>query len=120
MKCLPGTGWQPLSTGRTNVAVQGSGEAGSRTVEINRYVVQKGTDRYVVLFWYQAHGHVVTGEYTAKLRLMLDAVRLNRTDGALVRLIVPLPERESESAVDAAATQFIQALFPLLESHLPS
>jgi EpsI family protein len=120
MKCLPGTGWQPLSTGRARIQIQGTGETGLRIAEINRYVVQKSTDRYLVMFWYQAHGHLVASEYAAKLRLMADAVRLNRTDGALVRLIVALPERESEASVEAAVTQFIQALFPLLERHLPS
>jgi EpsI family protein len=119
MKCLPGTGWQPLSTGRISVAVPGGG-TGPAAIDVNRYVVQKGLDKYLVLFWYQSHGNVTASEYTAKLRLMSDAVRLNRTDGALVRLMVPIPDRESEARVDAAAARFVHALFPLLAQHLPS
>jgi EpsI family protein len=118
MKCLPGTGWQPLAAGRSAFVV--NGPSGAVDMNINRYVVQKDADRYLVFFWYQAHGVVVASEYEAKLRLMADAIRLNRTDGALVRLIVPLVESSDEASADAVAQEFIRALFPLLGRHLPA
>ena len=120
MKCLPGTGWQPLSVGRTQIEVSEPSTAGKRVFDVNRYLVQKDSDKYIVLFWYQSHGRVIASEYLAKLRLMVDAVRVNRTDGALVRVMVPIIDESGVAAADRAASQFVSVLFPVLGRHLPS
>jgi EpsI family protein len=118
MKCLPGTGWQPLSTARVKIPLP-PGSTSSH-ITVNRYVVQRNLDTYLVFFWYQGRGRVTPSEYAAKLQLMTDAVRINRTDGGLVRMIVPLGEGVSERRADEAAGNFIRALFPLLPGYLPS
>ena len=73
---------------------------GDRSIEVNRYVIRKGLDRQLVLYWYQAHGRVVASEYWSKFFLIRDAVRLNRTDGALVRVIAPIPGPTAGSPAD--------------------
>lgn len=121
MNCLPGSGWQPVSRTYLDVPVQtGTGEA--QTISINRYVVAKGLDRNVVLYWYQSHGRVVANEYRSKIFMVFDAVRLNRTDAALVRVVSPGigPGRLSEEAASAIAVDFVKRTFPLLEKYLPS
>ncbi len=50
----------------------------------------KGSDEEVVLYWYQAHGRIVASEYWGKFYLVYDALRLNRTDAALVRITIPV------------------------------
>ena len=119
MKCLPGTGWQPLSTSRIHIPVT-TGAGADSQLTVNKYVVQKDADTYLVFFWYQGRGRVTPSEYVAKLQLMSDAVRLNRTDGGLVRVIVRIPDGESQRRVETAAASFIRALFPLLVGHLPA
>ena len=109
--CLPGAGWRPVASGRVSV------DAGGRTVNVNRYVIQKGLDRQVVLYWYQGRGRVVANEYANKGLLMLDAARLNRTSGGLVRLIAPVVT--TAEAATAQLTSFAAALFPHLDRHLP-
>jgi EpsI family protein len=122
--CLPGAGWLPVSAGRLAVNVTGgkpgaTAEADSpRTIEVNRYVIEKGMDRQVVLYWYQSHGRVVASEYWAKIYLTLDAVRMNRTDGAMIRVITPIGASEAEAEQEAVG--FVKTIFPLLESYLPS
>jgi len=88
LNCLPGAGWSPVSFARIQVPVISEGT--TRSIEINRYTIAKGMDRQVVLYWYQSHGRVVASEYWGKVFLVLDAIRLNRTDGALVRVIAPV------------------------------
>jgi EpsI family protein len=85
-------------------------------------VIQKGLDRQLVLYWYQSHGRVVANEYWNKLYLLEDAVRLNRTDAALVRVIAPIaPDvNDAEERAEVAATRFVQTLFPHLSHYLPS
>ena len=108
--CLPGAGWQPVFSDRAEI------DAG-RPVSVNRFVIQKGLDRQAVYYWYQGRGRVVANEFANKGWLMLDAARLRRTDGGLVRLITPITT--TPDAAFASLTSFTRALFPHLSLHLP-
>ena len=120
LNCLPGAGWEPLSKGVLRMNVQyGPGRA-AREIEINRYVIQKGLDRQLVLYWYQAHGRIVASEYWGKFYLVADAMRLNRTDGALLRVTSPFSGTEgSEARAESVAVSFVEAMFPHLSNFLP-
>lgn len=122
LNCLPGAGWQPLEVGRRVLMVRGApgAEDTESEVELNRVVIGKGLDRQLVYYWYQSHRRVVASEYWGKFYTVVDAVRHNRTDAALVRIIVPMPEGGAGPDPDAAATGFIQALFPLLPEYFPA
>jgi EpsI family protein len=90
-------------------------------IVVNRLVIQKGADKQVVAYWYQAHGRVVASEYWSKLFMVYDAVRLNRSDAALIRVISPvMPSENSEAPAEQRVTQFVQTLFPQLDAYLPS
>jgi EpsI family protein len=118
LNCLPGAGWEPASQGRLTINdVDGSG----RDITVNRYVVQKGLERQLVLYWYQSHGRVVASEYTSKAYLIHDAIRLNRTDGSMVRVIAPIrvDATDDGAAAERAAEDFVRLIFPLLPPYLP-
>lgn len=109
--CLPGAGWRAVETGVADLAV------GGRSLRVNQFVIQKGLDRQVVLYWYQGRGRVIASEYRNKALLVLDSVRLHRSNGGLVRLIAPIA-----TTADAAKTElsaFARLLFPHLARHLP-
>lgn len=117
LNCLPGSGWQPTRSGRVMV----DAGPGRPAAEINRYVVQKAGASDLVLYWYQSHGRVIASEYWGKFFLVADAIRLNRTDAALVRVVVPIPGGEAgESAADKAGMDFVRSVLPLLVRHLPA
>jgi EpsI family protein len=121
LSCLPGAGWEPLSKAAMRVNVDSSPEGPPREIEINRYVIQKGLDKQLVLYWYQAHNRVVASEYWGKFYLIADAVRMNRTDGSLVRVIAPIASASNgESMAEAAAVRFVKSLFPVLSNFLPA
>ncbi|HUQ88269.1 MAG TPA: EpsI family protein [Vicinamibacterales bacterium] len=118
LNCLPGAGWEPISEGRLTIPnIDGNG----RSITVNRYVVQKGLDRQMVLYWYQSHGRVVASEYTSKAYLIQDAIRLNRTDGSMLRVIAPIDTRAEGNTANAEqlAAEFVRAIFPLLPPYLP-
>jgi len=120
LNCLPGAGWIPIEQGRKGLDVPS--KHGPRSIEVNRVVIEKGLDRQLVLYWYQSHSRVVASEYWGKFYTVVDAIRDNRTDAALVRVIVPVEDR-SEAALARASqsgTTFVQLLFRELEGHLPS
>ncbi len=112
--CLPGSGWTQLSSNMYPIDI-GDGQP----IVVNRYVVQHGDDRSVVLYWYQSRQRVVASEYAAKFWVMADAIRLNRTDTAMVRVVVPIVHEDADAATNTAAN-FIQAFFGPLRRILPS
>lgn len=117
MNCLPGAGWQPVQTNYVSITVPGRPEP----VLVKRVVIEKGADRQLVLYWYQSHGRVVANEYWSKVLMVYDAVRLHRSDAALVRVVTPIgPRGDSESLADARAADFVRALFPRLGDYLPT
>jgi EpsI family protein len=122
LNCLPGSGCEPISQTYARVPLAGGvNEGGPSAITINRYVVQKGLERQLVLYWYQAHGRVIASEYWSKFYLIRDAVRLNRTDGALVRVIAPVvgDGPDAEARAERLGTAFIQAMFTRLSAYLP-
>jgi EpsI family protein len=98
--CLPGNGWVAEKSTVVQVPVPGRAEP----VEANFYLIQRGDNKSVVYYWYQSHGRTVADEYRAKFYVMADAIRLNRTDTALVRITVAVGpdgvEAAQKSAVD--------------------
>ncbi len=91
--CLPGAGWQPVVTGTYQLSLNDG-----RKVPINLYVIRKDLDQEVVLYWYQSHGRVVASEYWGKFYMVYDALRLNRTDAAMVRITAPVRNGDLEAA----------------------
>ena len=121
MNCLPGAGWEPEAKGTLTIPVRASmADASERPITVNRYIIRKGIDRQLVLYWYQSHGRVVASEYTSKIYMVLDAMRTNRTDAALVRVITPLPEDAAgQAAAEARAIEFVKGMAPSLPDYLP-
>ena len=113
--CLPGSGWEPSREDHLKVAVPDL----AQPIEVNRYVVSRGEDRSVVLYWYQSQKRVVASEYRAKLWTVADAIRYNRTDTALVRVVVPVLGN-NEAAAERVAVEFVQAFFGVLRQRLPA
>jgi EpsI family protein len=77
-------------------------------------------DKRLVVYWYQSHGRAVASEYWSKAYLVWDALRLNRTDGALVRVIAPIEARAGAESVRLQAIEdFVRAVYPALHRVLP-
>lgn len=113
--CLPGGGWEVVSLERTNVSTQ----AGEPFV-VNRAVIQKGSTKQVVWYWFHERGRMLTNEYLVKFYLLWDAVAKNRTDGALVRLTAPVQPGEDEVFADRRLAAFIDSVQPMLTQYIPS
>ncbi len=114
LHCLPGAGWTFVASRRMRLEVPGRAP-----IEINRHVIAKGTSRQLVLYWYEGHGRSIASEYWARAYLVLDSMRLNRTDQAIIRVTTPLSPLESESAAERRVTQFAQLLVPTLRRYIP-
>src|SRR5437588_4405725 len=101
LNCLPGSGWVMSDGGRITIT-----PIGAPAFEANRYMIQNGNARAVMIYWYQGRGSAVASEYWAKFYTVLDSVRRRRSDGALVRVMTPIgnsPAEAEKTAVDLAA-----------------
>ena len=112
--CLPGAGWAPVQAGRVNINV-----AGRAPFEANRYLIAKGNDRQLVLYWYWAHDRAVASEYSAKFYLVADSIRMRRTDGSLVRLSTPVAPSESVEHAEQTLISWAGKIVPLMNTYVP-
>ena len=111
LNCLPGGGWTIVSRDDTPIPIAG------RPMSVNRVFIQKGLDKQLVLYWYQDRGRIITNEYWAKGYLVWDAMTRNRTDGALVRISLPVTGSEQQAL--AIGAEFLQTSYPLMRDYLP-
>ncbi len=88
-------------------------------LQVNRALIQHGSSRQLVYYWFQQRGREITSEYLVKWYLFTDALTRNRSDGALVRLITPLQEGEDAAGGDARLSEFAQEVAPLLGKYVP-
>jgi EpsI family protein len=112
--CLPGAGWNPEENIRVTLSLPGHSP-----FPANRYVISKAGERRLVLYWFWAHDRGVASEYWAKFYLVKDAIRLNRSDGALVRFVTPMFPRETTDAAEQRILPFTSAVVPLLDDYIP-
>lgn len=113
--CLPGSGWVWTISDTIPVTVPGR----AAPIEINRYLVSKGDSKSLVLYWYQSRDRVVASEYKAAAFVAWDAIRYNRTDTSLVRVVVPVIDGRLEAATQTGL-EFIQAFFATLRQFFPA
>jgi EpsI family protein len=112
--CLPGAGWSPVDAARVPLSVPGR-----LPFVVNRYIIAKGNDRLLVLYWYWAHDRAVASEYWAKVYLVTDSIKLNRSDGALVRLTTGMRPGESVDSAMSRLVPFAGQVVPLLNQYIP-
>ena len=111
--CLPGSGWVPSISEIITIPIEGRSP-----IEANYYMVSKGESRSVVLYWYQSRDRTVASEYKAKFYVAADAIRYNRSDTALVRVVVPAGEDQQQAY--RTAIRFVQAIYPPLRHCFPA
>ena len=112
--CLPGAGWTFESSRYTDLTAQNG-----QQFRVGEYVITNGEQKQFVLYWYQAHGRSVANEYASKFYLIADAMRMNRTDGALVRVITPISSSETVDDARRRAIGFTSLMAPELHRFIP-
>jgi len=114
--CLPGGGWEVKSL--TQREVDGVW-AGSAPIRVNRAEIQLGENKQLVYYWFQMHGRGFSNEYLLKWFVFWDALNINRTDAALIRVITPLRTGESYADADSRLANFVKVLKPNMGDYIP-
>jgi len=110
--CLPGSGWQQISTERVHLSTPPG------KISLIKAVYQKGERRELFLYWFQMQDKTLADEYSLKLVGISNSIIHGRRDAAFIRISVPFEADEQEAA--AAGVHFIQDFYPLIREFLPA
>jgi EpsI family protein len=112
LNCLPGSGWTLSEPGKAMVSLpDGSSFAA------NKYVIQNGDYKSMMIYWYQGRGRNVASEYWGKIYTVFDSVKLRRSNGAMVRVTVPIGNSEADA--EKSALEFASAASTVLPEFVP-
>ena len=108
-QCLPGGGWVVSSLTQVNLDMVDG--------DVNRAIIEKDNAKLLVYYWIYQQGNSYANEFVARASLLYQSVLYGRTDGALIRVIVPV--NTEMSIAEREAHSFMRALKPILPNYLP-
>jgi EpsI family protein len=113
--CLPGGGWSILQ--QTIVALPWRD---GQSIDVNRVVIEKKGIKQVVYYWFEERGRHIATEHSLKYFALRDALFDNRSDGALVRVAIPLSREDDEITADTLAGRLVAGVSSYLPGFVPS
>jgi EpsI family protein len=113
LNCLPGAGWEMNEPASVTITPAD----GSPSFEANRYIIQNGDDKQLLIYWYQGRGRKLASEYWGKIYTVIDSIRRRRSDGAMVRVMIPVGRSEEQAL--KAATDLAAQVSPVLPGFIP-
>lgn len=114
--CLPGAGWNIVASSLEEVRVPADNPG---KIKVIKLMLQKGTQRQIVLYWFQSRGRFIASEYFQKIYLVLDSITRHRTDGSFIRLIAPVRNGNEQLTLEDLKG-FAEQVIPVLQEYLPS
>jgi len=111
--CMPGSGWNFTQTQVVTFdAINGQYPIKPKAL---RAIIVNGKERMLTYYWFQGRGRFLTSEYWQKIYLVLDTIRYQRNEEALVRVLAPLPQEGNIDAIEAQLKEFIVKMLPILQ-----
>lgn len=114
--CMPGAGWNIIRTELEELDIPGNRHEKTKVIKL---LLQKGEQKQVMLYWFQAGGRIIASEYMQKIYMVIDSITRHRTDGSFVRLIAPVIGNDEETSL-IRLKSFAGKLMPILHEYIPS
>lgn len=111
--CIPGGGWEISDTRLQEIVVDSHTK-----FKVTRMLISKGEAKQLVYYWFRQRGRDLSNEFPMKFAMLYDAIKINRTDGALLRFTTVV--YNSEEDADKVLSEFIQLNYPLLPRYIPN
>jgi EpsI family protein len=113
LNCLPGAGWNMVDPAMVTISLPNG-----QNFLANKYVIENGGHRQLMIYWYQGRGRIIASEYWGKIYTVLDSVRLRRSDAAMVRVMVPITA--SDPVALESAKEFAGVVSEVLPEFVPN
>jgi len=112
--CMLGGGWTMKNVEDRSISLKGG-----RTITLRTMIWENHGSRLLGSYFFLMRGRVITSPWMNKLYLMWDAFTRRRTDGALVRIEIPINEGQDIEAVHKVLETFLGEIWPLLPAYVP-
>jgi EpsI family protein len=111
--CIPGGGWEITDTKLHRIELDAN-----KHFEVTRMVIAKGESKQLIYYWFHQRGRDLSNEFPMKFALLYDAIKLNRTDGAIVRFTTTIYKSEAEA--DQVLSEFVRLSYPQFPKFIPN
>ena len=111
--CVPGGGWEITDTRIYPIQLDAN-----KKIEVTRMLVSKGESKQLIYYWFHQRGRDLSNEFPMKFALLYDAIKIDRTDGAIVRFTTKV--YQSEADADRVLAEFIRLNYPLFPKFIPN
>lgn len=112
--CIPGDGWKITSI--TPVRLKNKKD---KKIEVNRLIITKGDHKIITYYWLKQGKKIFRKQYLARLGLIWFAIKENRADAALIRLVSEVSKNESEADTDARMQEMATELLDVISDYVP-
>lgn len=110
--CFPGQGW--MLSDRENKLFR----VGDDQLHLAQMVINKGEEKQLVLYWFQAYDQTSPETFRQKLILLRAKLLFSREDNAFVRVMVPFGGERSMQQAQTIGEDFIQSFYPAFKKYL--
>lgn len=110
--CLPGGGWEYVSIQEIDAPATTSAGHGFK---LNRALIAKGQERMMVYYWLDMRGRQLTNDLSLKFYNLWDSFSMQRSDGALVRLMTYVDPNETPEQAEQRLRSFLATAYPVME-----
>ncbi len=114
--CIPGGGWRIVEIAETTIP---NITIGSYPLKVNRAIVELGSHRELIYYWFQQRDRVISNEYLVKWYLMVDSLTRKRSDGALIRLAAPVPPSGTIADAEKTLGELLSIVAPQIPNFIP-
>ena len=112
--CIPGDGWKIMS----NEPFLLKAKDGT-SIEISRLIISKGEHTIVTYYWLKQGVNVFRQQFMARLNLIWFAIKENRADAALIRMVSEVASDEKIIDTDARMQQMATELLDVISDYVP-
>lgn len=114
--CIPGGGWEITSHHTIDLPL---GDDPGLVYPANRILIQKDSQKQLVIYWFKQRERLLASEYLVKVFLFWDALTKGRSDGALIRLAAAVEPGQHEEDVERHLMEFSRLIQPELARYVP-
>lgn len=112
--CIPGDGWK-ITSNKPFLLKDKKGDS----IEINRLIITKGDHTIVTYYWLKQGKNIFRQQYMARLDLIWFAIKENRADAALIRMVSEVGSNEKIEDTDARMQQMAAELLDVISDYVP-
>jgi EpsI family protein len=78
---------------------------------VNSIIVQKGENRQLILFWFQAYDRFCADTFSQKIVALWNRIRHGREDNAFIRVSIAYDNKDVATSL-AEASEFLEVFYP--------